>query len=343
MKPVDKTRLVRLAICVAAGSLAACGGGGGGDAPPAPTGPVATKADAVRAASVALGLYEVLTPDLDPTAAAFVEPRFAAKSQGRAKSVPAKAPVQSDCDISGKRSDDVKEGNRTYTLFSNSVVVDSTGELTSFFDCKETYEATDQSTGNLTRKGLYEQGSGLDGESDDYIHVKFGDNDAKYSAKFEELDDATPAQVVNTFTYEISGLIENGRFTDRDESRIRNLAVKHTQKLGSAAATSLQATLGTTSPLILVRDNLGKMSIDGPMEFSSSVAGCVGGAVLVDTVTPLVGDAAFTAGEMTLTSMGVTTRLKFNNNGSVDVTVNNGAAQNVSAGEFAAAMDNSGC
>ncbi len=348
MKPVDKTRLVRLAICMAAGSLAACGGGGGGgDAPPAPTGPVATKADAVRTASVALGLYEALTPDLDPSASAFVEPRFTAKSLGRAKSVPAKAAVVSDCEISGKRSDDPKSGNRTFALFSNSVVVDSEGELTNFTDCKEGYSAADQSSGNLTRKGLYEFGAGLDGESDDYIYVKFGNNGVspaqKYSAKFEELNDATPPQVVNTFTYDISGLVENGSFTDRDESRIRNLAITHTQKLGSAASTSLQATLGTTSSLILVRDNAGKMSIDGPMEFSSNLPGCVGGAVVIDTVTPLAGDAGFTAGEMTLTSMGVTTRLKFNNNGSVDVTVNNGASQNVSAGEFAAAMDNGGC
>lgn len=350
MKPVDKTRLVRLAICVAAGSLAACGGGGGGgeDTPPAPVGPVATKADAVRAASVALGLYEALDPNVDPSTSAFVEPRFTAKSKSRRKSVPAKVAEVRDCDISGKRSDDPRTENRTYTLFGNGVVVDSETEQTSFNDCKEEYFAADQSSGNLTRKGLYEFGSGLDDEADSYTHVKFGNNGVnpalKYTAKFDELNDATPPQVVNTFTYEVSGLVENGSFIDRVESRVRNLAVKHTQKLGNAASTSLQATLGTaSSSLVLVRDDEGRVSIDGPIEFSSSVAGCVGGAVLVDTVTPLVGDAGFTAGEMTLSSMGVTTRLKFNANGSVDVTVGNAAAQNVSAAEFAAAVENSGC
>jgi hypothetical protein len=170
---------------------------------------------------------------------------------------------------------------------------------------------------------------------------KTGDASKNYQVRFDQQNDN--GQVVETDTYSAAGLIENGSFSDRVESRIRKLALSYEQTTG-ANTDSFLATLGTdATPLKLVRFGDGRQTIEGPVDFSSSKAACNGGEITVATPTPLSGDAGFTEGVLTLTSGGTTARLQFNANGDVDVTIGNGPAERVSGAEFISALNNQGC
>ncbi len=331
--------------------LSACGGGGGGGGTGGgggddTVGPLATRTDALRAASVALGVYEAFDPnanDLLP----FADPLFAAKRARTAHAtvVRSKAAEQSDCFISGKRFDEELGNVRRFGLFDD-IAVDNAYTVTTFFACKDTFDADSGSVGVATFDGALETGGGRDDEeSDDYTYFllgKSGDATQNYHVVFEQQDDNE--QVVETDTYDAAGLIENGSFTDRIESRISRLVLRYTQKIGSAAATTFQATLAPDSaPLKLVRRDDGGQTIDGRIVFSSPNPSCVGGSIDVSTPTPLKGDASITEGVLMLASGNSTARLAFTASGDVDVTLGNRAAERVTAAEFQALLDNNGC
>ncbi|AXQ30348.1 hypothetical protein D0B54_17450 [Solimonas sp. K1W22B-7] len=341
--------MLRLAACTAVAIVAGCGGGD--DAPAA--GPVATRDDALRAASVVLGLHAVLDPssgDLVP----FPEPRVSARST--AKAMARSEPEVSECDLNGKRVDRDTTGVRNFTLFRGTagaeLPVDGSGAETLFADCQEEYAASDFSSGNLTRDGFLETGSGLDDQADSYAWVVLGRDSRPYSVRFDELDESgTP---VGRSRYTASGVIENGdilRFDEEGEvveayieSRFRNLSLSFAERRGAAATQTLQARLGTPArSFSLKRDEEGGVRIEGPLTFTSTRQGCVGGELEVETRSPLQGDAGIVAGEIVLSSLNVSARLKFREDGGVDIRIGDGAAQTVSAEEFESALADGGC
>ncbi|SEQ14222.1 hypothetical protein SAMN04488038_10482 [Solimonas aquatica] len=341
MNTILKRTLIASGCLWLGAGLSACGGGGGGGAQTPAA--VASKADVLRSLAVVLNAAS----DFDPQSEGLY-PLGDGSAAGSIATPGDTSATSVDCEISGKQSEDASTANRIYSLFSN-IVIESDTYHDLYTDCVASYLRSDSSSGELSINGALESGAGnydpvKEENTDDYRYVLFGksgDASKRLVAVYREQDEDN--NVTATQSYTLEGLIENGSFEDRVESRLRNLAVLESD--GSRAG-QLSLVLGGDAALRLVRKNDGSLSISGPLSFSSSRnAECKGAALELATVSDLKSDGGtLVAGTLNISVDTTTASLSFQADGSAQLSVGGAAALSISKDELQAALNSaSGC
>lgn len=336
--------------------LAACGGGGGGSSDGGSTPPVgdssiplSTKADLLRAASVAVTLYDVFDPNAD-SPVPFDNPAFGssvaaskrnamrpAVLAARAPQAVAPAPnATQNCRNGGSLNQDDSVANRLFTTFPVTIEVQKT--VSTYSACTLTFTGSGSASSTEVYEGSVEEGEGSDQTNDVYDYALLGTSVSgglPYSVTLTERDSSGAS---TTETFRLSGLVERGNFGDKVEVRVGGVVLNYSGR------SSFSLSTGTASaPVKVVSLSADRATIDGTITYSSSASVCKGGSLAITTVTPVLISSGPTDGVIELQSGSSRARVSFGLDGSAQLTYPNGTSESASATEVTAALDASDC